>query len=233
MTQVSTVRKLLITRLRASGGTVDADSLTSRLAAGLVRVAVTTQTDTVAPGEAAEDRAHRRPAADAAPAGPARRDLPAHRTGQPARHDRAHGGVHQRRARPGGPGADAASARRTRPTRCVSSSPRRAGRPSPTWRTGPTPCSARWRTSTRRPRRRCSNLVTDQIAALQRAGRIPVTRICLTCRYFDGYAHPGTNLPHHCHYVDARSGTASCDCGAPNKSTDELVRLGVGAAAAA
>ena len=30
------------------------------------------------------------------------------------------------------------------------------------------------------------NLVTDQIAALQRAGRIPVTRICLTCRFFDG-----------------------------------------------
>ena len=50
------------------------------------------------------------------------------------------------------------------------------------------------------------DLVTDQIAQLQRAGRIPVTRICLTCRYFDGYAHPGTNLPHHCHLVDAPFG---------------------------
>jgi len=50
------------------------------------------------------------------------------------------------------------------------------------------------------------HLVTEQIAALQRAGRIPVTRICLTCRYFDGYAHPGTNEPHHCHLVGAPFG---------------------------
>ena len=49
-------------------------------------------------------------------------------------------------------------------------------------------------------------LVTEQIVALQRAGRIPVTRICLTCRYFDEYAHPGTNEPHHCHLVDAPFG---------------------------
>jgi DNA-binding MarR family transcriptional regulator len=54
--------------------------------------------------------------------------------------------------------------------------------------------------------RKVLELVTQQIVALQRQGRIPVTRICLTCRFFDGYAHPGTSQPHHCWYVDAPFG---------------------------
>jgi DNA-binding MarR family transcriptional regulator len=49
-------------------------------------------------------------------------------------------------------------------------------------------------------------LVVEQIASMQRHGRIPVTRMCVNCRYFDAYAHPGRAEPHHCWYVDAPFG---------------------------
>jgi len=49
-------------------------------------------------------------------------------------------------------------------------------------------------------------LVTEEISALQRADRIPVTRMCVTCRFFDGYAHPDTDRPHHCWLVDTPFG---------------------------
>jgi DNA-binding MarR family transcriptional regulator len=49
-------------------------------------------------------------------------------------------------------------------------------------------------------------IVTEEIAALQREGRIPIAKMCVTCRFFDGYAHPGTQQPHHCWLVDAPFG---------------------------
>jgi DNA-binding MarR family transcriptional regulator len=55
-------------------------------------------------------------------------------------------------------------------------------------------------------RQRLLQLVTVQIAELQQAGRIPVTHMCLSCRFFDGYRHPGTPSPHHCWFVDAPFG---------------------------
>lgn len=48
--------------------------------------------------------------------------------------------------------------------------------------------------------------VTTEISALQQEGRIPVTRMCLSCRFFDGYRHPGSTAPHHCWFVDAPFG---------------------------
>ena len=54
--------------------------------------------------------------------------------------------------------------------------------------------------------RQLLRVVTDHIRRLQRQGRIPVVKICLTCRFFDGYAHPGTADPHHCRLVDAAFG---------------------------
>jgi len=53
---------------------------------------------------------------------------------------------------------------------------------------------------------RLLRLVTTEISELQQDGRIPVTHMCLSCRFFDGYRHPGTTSPHHCWYVDAPFG---------------------------
>jgi DNA-binding MarR family transcriptional regulator len=49
-------------------------------------------------------------------------------------------------------------------------------------------------------------VVTGHIRRLQQQGQIPVVKMCLTCRFFDGYAHPGTADPHHCRLVDAAFG---------------------------
>jgi DNA-binding MarR family transcriptional regulator len=53
---------------------------------------------------------------------------------------------------------------------------------------------------------RLLRLVTTEIAELQQDGKIPVTHMCLSCRFFDGYRHPGTAAPHHCWFVDAPFG---------------------------
>ncbi|GAA3190861.1 MarR family transcriptional regulator [Dactylosporangium siamense] len=55
-------------------------------------------------------------------------------------------------------------------------------------------------------RARLLRMVTTRITQLQREGRIPVSRMCLSCRFFDGYRHPGTEAPHHCWFVDAPFG---------------------------
>jgi len=44
------------------------------------------------------------------------------------------------------------------------------------------------------------------IRELQKAGRIPISRMCITCRYFRPYVHPDPNAPHHCEFVDAPFG---------------------------
>jgi DNA-binding MarR family transcriptional regulator len=49
-------------------------------------------------------------------------------------------------------------------------------------------------------------VATDQIRAMQQRGEIPITRMCVTCRFFDGYAHAGSPEPHHCWLVDAPFG---------------------------
>jgi DNA-binding MarR family transcriptional regulator len=54
--------------------------------------------------------------------------------------------------------------------------------------------------------RQLLQVVTGHIRRLQRQGQIPVVKMCLTCRFFDGYAHPGTADPHHCRLVDAAFG---------------------------
>jgi DNA-binding MarR family transcriptional regulator len=55
-------------------------------------------------------------------------------------------------------------------------------------------------------RERLLRVVVGRIAKLQREGRIPVTRMCVTCRFFQPYAHPGMPAPHHCALVDAPFG---------------------------
>jgi DNA-binding MarR family transcriptional regulator len=52
------------------------------------------------------------------------------------------------------------------------------------------------------------------IRTLQERGEIPVSRMCVTCRFFRPYAHPGSPRPHHCAFVDAPFGDRSLrlDC---------------------
>jgi DNA-binding MarR family transcriptional regulator len=54
--------------------------------------------------------------------------------------------------------------------------------------------------------RQLLHVVTGHIRRLQRQGQIPVVKMCLSCRFFDEYAHPGTGDPHHCRLVDAAFG---------------------------
>jgi DNA-binding MarR family transcriptional regulator len=44
------------------------------------------------------------------------------------------------------------------------------------------------------------------IRALQLRGEIPVSRMCVTCRFFRPHAHPDRHRPHHCAFVDAPFG---------------------------
>jgi DNA-binding MarR family transcriptional regulator len=54
--------------------------------------------------------------------------------------------------------------------------------------------------------RQLLQLVLDRILGMQRAGQIPVAKMCITCRFFEPYAHAGDDLPHHCHLVGAAFG---------------------------
>jgi DNA-binding MarR family transcriptional regulator len=44
------------------------------------------------------------------------------------------------------------------------------------------------------------------IRTLQDRGRIPISQMCVTCRFFRPYAHPDPERPHHCAFVDAPFG---------------------------
>lgn len=56
--------------------------------------------------------------------------------------------------------------------------------------------------------------VVRMILALQRRGRIPVVRLCATCRFFRPNVHDDAERPHHCGFVDAPFGNRSMrlDC---------------------
>lgn len=57
--------------------------------------------------------------------------------------------------------------------------------------------------------------VVKLVRSLQEQGRIPVARMCPTCRYFRPNAHPeDPERPHHCAFVDAPFGDRSVriDC---------------------
>jgi len=52
------------------------------------------------------------------------------------------------------------------------------------------------------------------VRELQSLGRIPISRMCVTCRYFRPNVHEDTERPHHCALVDAAFGnrTLRADC---------------------
>jgi DNA-binding MarR family transcriptional regulator len=48
--------------------------------------------------------------------------------------------------------------------------------------------------------------LVKMIRTLQDRGQIPVSKMCVTCRYFRPNEHAGEALPHHCAFVDAPLG---------------------------
>ena len=41
------------------------------------------------------------------------------------------------------------------------------------------------------------------IRGLQESGTLPISRMCVRCRYFDPFRYPDSATPHHCHLVGA------------------------------
>lgn len=48
--------------------------------------------------------------------------------------------------------------------------------------------------------------LVKMIRTLQEKGEVPISRMCVTCRYFRPNAHRETARPHHCAFVDAPFG---------------------------
>lgn len=63
--------------------------------------------------------------------------------------------------------------------------------------------------------------VVRVILALQRRGRIPVARMCATCRFFRPNVHDDPVRPHHCAFVDAPFGEASVRLDCPDHQPAE------------
>jgi DNA-binding MarR family transcriptional regulator len=57
---------------------------------------------------------------------------------------------------------------------------------------------------------------TTLMRELQDRQAIPVSQMCLTCRFFVPRAHPDRERPHHCDYVDAPFGDAELRVSCPD-----------------
>ncbi|GAA4966289.1 MarR family winged helix-turn-helix transcriptional regulator [Actinoplanes utahensis] len=57
---------------------------------------------------------------------------------------------------------------------------------------------------------------TTMIRELQDRNAIPISRMCLTCRFFVPHAHPVRDRPHHCDFVDAPFGDAELRVSCPD-----------------
>ncbi|VXD24913.1 Transcriptional regulator [Planktothrix paucivesiculata PCC 9631] len=44
------------------------------------------------------------------------------------------------------------------------------------------------------------------ILKLQEGGQIPISKMCVTCRFFQANRYPNSDRPHHCDFVDAPFG---------------------------
>jgi DNA-binding MarR family transcriptional regulator len=63
---------------------------------------------------------------------------------------------------------------------------------------------------------------TTLMRELQDRRAIPVSRMCLTCRFFAPHAHPADPArPHHCHFVDAPFGDAELRVACPDHESAE------------
>jgi DNA-binding MarR family transcriptional regulator len=78
-------------------------------------------------------------------------------------------------------------------------------------------------------------LVT-MIRTLQERGRIPVARMCVSCRFFRPFRYPDPGRPHHCAFVDAPFGDGELRLDCPDHApapTEQAARTWRGFRAAA
>jgi DNA-binding MarR family transcriptional regulator len=68
-------------------------------------------------------------------------------------------------------------------------------------------------------------LVT-MIRTLQERGRIPVARMCVSCRFFRPYRHRDPDRPHHCAFVDAPFGDGGLRLDCPDHQTAPAEQAG-------
>jgi DNA-binding MarR family transcriptional regulator len=57
------------------------------------------------------------------------------------------------------------------------------------------------------------------IRTLQEKGRIPVARMCVSCRFFQPFRHDNPARPHHCAFVDAPFGDGELRLDCPDHNT--------------
>lgn len=61
--------------------------------------------------------------------------------------------------------------------------------------------------------------LVSMIRTLQDKGRIPVARMCVSCRFFRPYQHDNPARPHHCAFVDAPFGDGELRLDCPDFRT--------------
>jgi DNA-binding MarR family transcriptional regulator len=61
--------------------------------------------------------------------------------------------------------------------------------------------------------------LVSMIRTLQERGRIPVARMCVTCRFFQPFRHDDPARPHHCAFVDAAFGDGELRLDCPDHLT--------------
>ena len=61
--------------------------------------------------------------------------------------------------------------------------------------------------------------LVSMIRTLQEKGRIPVARMCVSCRFFRPYQHDNPARPHHCAFVDAPFGDSELRLDCPDFRT--------------
>jgi DNA-binding MarR family transcriptional regulator len=68
--------------------------------------------------------------------------------------------------------------------------------------------------------------LVKMVRSLQEAGRIPVSRMCTSCRFFRPHVYADLEQPHHCAFTDSPFGDAALrfDC-AEQQPADEPARL--------
>ncbi len=67
----------------------------------------------------------------------------------------------------------------------------------------PDPLRAAFSTLTEAEQEGLYRSLVKMIRGLQDSGALPISRMCVRCRYFDPYRYPDSPTPHHCHLVGA------------------------------
>ncbi|GAB4224510.1 MAG: MarR family transcriptional regulator [Acidobacteriota bacterium] len=76
-------------------------------------------------------------------------------------------------------------------------------------------------------RGRLLGLLLRLIRELQERGQIPVTRMCVSCRFFEPWSHDDAHRPHHCALVDTALGDADLRVECPDWEPAEDARRAV------